>query len=192
MATGGAAAPLAAGIREWGRARRDLANVALRLHNRAGMRRALLLVTLLAVPAAASAQATGAVLFENERATPMTVNARECDPANDAQVTARWSPLFLNGNTSAPPSGKYFVYGSNQAPTGTGGTTGTLRRTQDDTQNNIRAARIDDLDETDAGTSAVISLPALLAAAGHTGCPAHGTLIYVCVQGVLNDANNST
>jgi uncharacterized protein (TIGR03382 family) len=148
------------------------------------MRRALLLATLLAAPSLAAAQAVGSVLFANSRINPNTINAVECDPANQSQVLVQWNPSFINNQTSVPVGGTYIIYGSNTAPTGTqcviaDNTTGGQ---------NIRANVVQN---TNLGaTSATIATATLVGVAG-LGC-SDGQNVFICVQGVVSGTNNTT
>jgi uncharacterized protein (TIGR03382 family) len=147
------------------------------------MRRALVLATLLAAPALASAQSSGQVLFANDRTNPNTVNATECNPANNAQVLIRWNPAFINGATSAPVGGTYIVYASNTAPV-----SGTQCQTANNTANgqNILAGTIDNTNSS--ALNATISTSAMLAASG-LSCANDGSTFFVCVQGVQGGSN---
>jgi len=155
------------------------------LQNRARMRRALLLATLLAAPALASAQSAGQVLFANDRTNPNTVNAFECDPANSAQVLIRWNPGFINGATSVPVGGTYIIYASNTAPTNNG--------TQCQTTNNTPVGGTQILAGTIQNTNssalnATISTSALLSVSG-LSCANDGGTFTICVQGVQGGSN---
>jgi len=147
------------------------------------MVRVLLVVVALAAPVLSAAQAAGQVLFANDRANPNTVNAFECDPANNPQVLIRWNPAFINNNTSVPVGGTYIVYASNTAP---------MNGTQCQVANvtwagqNILAGTI--LNTNFGATNATISTSALLAVSG-LSCANDGQILYVCVQGVLGGAN---
>jgi len=171
------------------------------LQNRARMRRALALVTLLSVPASALAQAVGSVTFQNNRVNPNTINAGECAVGSNATVLVRWTPQFINNAVGAPVSGgSYIVYGTNTAPGSTTTTTTTAGQCpvqNTSSGNNILVGIVVDTTNSSAplSTSATISLPLLLQGAGFSqasGCPPDGTTVYICVQGVLNDINSST
>jgi hypothetical protein len=151
------------------------------------MRRALVLATLLAAPALASAQSSGQVLFANNRIKPNSINAFECNPANGATVLVRWNPAFINGNTSAPVSGTYIIYGSNTAP----GSNGTQCQTVNNTTSgqNILANTV--LDTQSSALNATINLGTLLSVSG-LSCANDGSSLFICVQGVLSDSNNTT
>ena len=127
------------------------------------MRRALLLATLLAAPSLAAAQAAGQVLFANSRVNPNSINAFECDPANNAQVLVQWTPQFISG-TSTPVGGTYIIYGSN-----------------------IRANIV--LNTNSGATSATIGTSALVSVSG-LSC-SDGQTLYICVQGVQGGAFNA-
>ena len=150
------------------------------------MVRVLLVVVALAAPALSAAQAGGQVLFGNDRANPNTVNAFECDPANNGQVLIRWNPAFINNYTSVPVGGTYIIYASNTAPANNG----TLCQTMNNTPvggTQILAGTIQDTNFS--ATNATISTSALLAVSG-LSCANNGQVLYVCVQGVQGGSNN--
>jgi hypothetical protein len=158
------------------------------------MVRVLMVLVAVVVPALARAQGVGEVLLVSDRMNPNTVNAFECDPANDAKVVVRWNPQLINGYTSVPVAGSYIVYGSNTAPMGTGGAATQCPILNKIPPNNILVGTVLDttISPAPGATTGTISLPALLTAAGFpafSGCPADSTTIFLCVQGVLGDAN---
>jgi hypothetical protein len=145
------------------------------------MRRALLLATLLAVPALAAAQAQGVITLDHgtARADLMTLNIAECNTAN-AKVTVRWNPLFLNGNTSAPIGGRYVIYGSD---TGQQVVNGVAQCPfQNSTNPTINAGTV--LDTQSTATNAEITISQLLTVAAKSPC-VDGAVLYICVQGQI-------
>jgi hypothetical protein len=156
------------------------------------MPRALLLASLLAVPALAAAQVpvAGQVLFANGRDFPNYVNAFECNAANNAVVTVRWTPTFLTpGATSLPGGGVYQIYASNLDPTtnaasGAGGNT-CFTSTITTGNQPVTAGQIIDAQGNNPilAPTAVIRLSDFVTAAGQSGCPNEGVQVWICVQG---------
>jgi uncharacterized protein (TIGR03382 family) len=162
--------------------------VALGLHNRAGMRRALLLATALAAPALAAAQAAGQIVFQTSRTNPLTVNGTECNPANGSTVTINWTPRLLNGLTAAPIGGTYIIYSSSSTNPITGTDTCSAQST---TTPVFTVGVVSDLNPLNpGGTSALISTSALIQAAG-LSCASEGASVFLCIQGVQGGVNSS-
>jgi len=150
------------------------------------MRRALLLATLLAAPTLASAQAAGQVLFQNNRIVPNSINAAECDPSSTAQVTLNWNPQFINNNTSVPSNGSYLICASNTAP-GTNGTQCQCTNSGTNVSPVVFAAQVGS--NAFGATSATVSTSGMVTASNFT-CGNNGSVVFVCVQGIVNGSNN--
>jgi hypothetical protein len=150
------------------------------------MVRVLVVVVTLAMPVLSAAQAAGQVLFSSDRLNPNTVNAIECDPANNGQVLIRWNPAFINGVTSVPVGGTYIIYASNTPPASNGTQCQTLNATL---VGGIQILAGTIQDTNSSALNATISTSALLAVSG-LSCANDGQVLYLCVQGVQGGSNN--
>jgi hypothetical protein len=149
------------------------------------MVRVLLVAVTLAMPVLSAAQVAGQVLFANDRVSPNTINASECDPSSTAQVTINWNPQFTNNYTSVPVGGTYLIYASNTAPAN-----GTRCQAVSNTTmgQNILAGLVGNT--IIGATSMSVSTAALVSVAGFT-CANDGSTVYVCVQGVQGGSNDT-
>ena len=143
------------------------------------MRRALLLVTVLA-PALAGAQNVGEIRLINNRAFPNYVNAAEC--AGTATIDVRWNA----SGTGFPAGGVFTLYSTNQAVT-----TGTCP-TAGNTTTGLVVLPVATV-TTAAGLvgDAFVSGSQLITGSGGTiaSCSsAADQTIYLCVQGTIGGA----
>ncbi len=156
-----------------------LAPVALRLHNRVLMRRALLLAAL-AAPAIATAQTAtpGTILFADNGGTDYVhgpyINQAEC--TGGAQVSLTWNV----GTTSIPTNATYQVYASSQPHPQTGGCT-----TQGDTTKSpvVYAGAVGGPVSATTSTQTQAYTASQFTTAANVACTTTAdTPIYVCVQ----------
>jgi hypothetical protein len=147
------------------------------------MSRTLTLVTLLAVPALASAQQAvpqGQVTFLNGRDFPMYVNASEC--GSGATVTIQWNVTLLGGVTSIPTGTTYQLYSSDVDPsTNTGGN--TCFKTPATGTMTVNAGQITDQQGNNPiiTQTAVINLTDFITKAAKS-CADNGTTVWICVE----------
>jgi hypothetical protein len=160
------------------------------------MRRALLLATVLAVPALVRAQTqptAGQILFINTNSdlNAQKINSLECNSAT-SKVQLAFAPAVAASGTS--PS--YQLYASNDSTTasGTDQATNCLTDQQSNPSTNRRIVKVGDpllnppsLVDVEFSTSAIAS------ALGATPCSGSGeTPIYLCIQGSVSGGNFGT
>ena len=168
------------------------------MHNRGRMRRALLVATLLAVPALVRAQtqpSPGQILFINTDKDPnaVKINTVECNSA-----TATVQLAFAPAMTAPGANVSYQLYASNDQTTqngnGTDGATTCLTDQQSNTNTNRRIVKVGDpllnppsLVDVEFSTSEIAS------ALGTAPCTGSGeTPIYLCIQGAASGTNFGT
>lgn len=164
------------------------------MQNRAHMRRALLLATLLAVPALGAAQtpAAGAITFTNTDADPAadSINAVECS-SGAARVKISWAP---SASIPAATGISYQLYASNVVST-----TGITNTTTDCLVNsnpstNIRVVKVGDpIENPSTLIDLEFSTTTIAGALSDAPCALGGkTPIYLCVQGQVGGTNFAT
>jgi hypothetical protein len=146
------------------------------------MRRSVLLAALLALPAAAGAQALlpGQAIFENGRDFPMYVNASEC--GSHATGLVRWNVVLLNGLTTLPVGTTYQLYASDVDPaTNPAGASTCFKTTS--TVPPVNAGQLIDVmgDNPILTQNATIDLTDFITKA-NLSCANHGTTVFICVE----------
>jgi hypothetical protein len=148
------------------------------------MRRALILASLLSVPALAAAQApvAGAVLFQNGRDFPMYVNGLEC--ADHAQISIIWTPILLNGATGIPGGATYNMYASSVDPATNAAGANTCFKTTSTGTIPVTAGTVTNIGGVNPPqtTTAVIDTTAFIEAAGFS-CANDGSMLWICIEG---------
>lgn len=180
-----------AGIRESRRAGAYLANVALRLQNRALMRRiplaAALLAALVAAPATVLAQAqpaSGEVTFDNA-----FIGADACSSTATSTQTVRmtWLDQLDTTNIAAvPAAGVFRIFSTNVAPGATAPRFCATQNNPNATGGPVFAGQVgDDIANTGTQLSGVangVSKSEIAQRAGYGACTQDGVAITVCVH----------
>lgn len=153
--------------------------VALRLQNRARMRRATTLAVLLLPCLAAAQQAAGSITFTEGTSDTVRgrfISAAECAAAGATDVAIAWTFAFTSG-TSLPANAQYTIYVANQAHDA------TACKTTSNTNTGLVVASVDNAAATSATQSKTLRVSVLLAPFTNVTCSTANFPIYVCVQG---------
>ncbi len=168
-----------------------LAPVALRLHNRRLMRRALLLLAALAVPALGAAQTVpaGVVQFvepgtTNDIVHGQWINATKCANQATTNVVLQWTatqPWVTGGSYQIYAANQDMASGTNKCPFPSNTSTGLVANMVGNPITNQPFQSVSNITET---------VQAFLTAVEQTSCNITSTItIYVCVQ--ENDASGT-
>ncbi|HEX9243741.1 MAG TPA: fibronectin type III domain-containing protein, partial [Anaeromyxobacter sp.] len=163
--------------------------MAFRLHNRARMSRALLLVTILAAPGLASGQAlpalpsAGQITFPTVAlsATDGFINLDECQ--NHRSITLRWAISYVSGASASSfiPGGSYQLYAASGSKVATTGNCDT----EPNATNGVIADPASDLIKTglsDPSANLNFDTSTIASVAGFGSCSGGDTQFQLCVM----------